>query len=65
MSAQELIDMTRLGALVQPEDNQQRDIHSVQVIDDAALVHLELNDWVDLLQFVRIKDQWKIINVLW
>lgn len=65
MSALELVQFARGGHGKQPEDRRQRDVQVLDVFGGAAVVRLEMNDWIDYLQIARYEGRWVIVNVLW
>lgn len=65
MSKDELVELVAGGTLQQPPDHRQADINIVEIYGDAAIVRLEMNDWIDFLQLIKLDGQWSIINVLW
>lgn len=48
-----------------PPAEQQKDITILDQFGDAAVVKVTANRWVDYLQMVKWKGDWKILNVLW
>lgn len=48
-----------------PAAEQQKGITILDQFGDAAVVKVNANRWVDYLQMVKWKGEWKILNVLW
>jgi hypothetical protein len=65
MTADELIGLTREGALKTPKEQWQRSVTVLQVDQDIATVRLESPWFVDHLQMGRFGDRWVIVNALW
>lgn len=65
MSSDELIGLTRKGALKTPKEQWQRSVKVLQVDRDIATVRLESPWFVDHLQMGRFGDRWVIVNALW
>jgi len=66
MSAMTLVQSTRKGWGAQvPEETRRTDVTILDVFGNAAVVKLEMHDWVDFLQMVKMEDRWVIANVLW
>ena len=66
MSAMKLVQSTRAGygAKVAVEDRKTV-VTIMEVFGNAAIVKLEMHDWVDYMHMVKTQGHWKIINVLW
>ncbi|MBO9662599.1 MAG: nuclear transport factor 2 family protein [Dokdonella sp.] len=65
MTSDELIGLTRKGALKTPKEQWQRSVKVLQVDQDIATVRLESPWFVDHLQMGRFGDRWVIVNALW
>lgn len=65
MSSDELIGLTRKGALKTPKEQWQRSVKVLQVDQDIATVRLESPWFVDHLQMGRFGERWVIVNALW
>lgn len=66
MTAMELVQGTRSGFGKQtPAAEQQKDVTILDVIGGAAIVKLEMRDWVDYMHVGKSNGKWVIINVLW
>jgi len=66
MSAMRLVQSTRAGygAKVAPE-TRKTVVTILEVYGNAAIVKLEMHDWVDFMQMARLDGRWVIVNVLW
>jgi hypothetical protein len=65
-SAMGLILATRSRAgRATPESQRQEDVTILDRFQNAAVVKIVANDWIDYLQVAKFNGQWKIINVLW
>lgn len=66
MSAMALVQGTRGGFGKQtPKDQQQKDVTVYDVTGGAAIVKLEMRDWVDYMHIAKSNGKWVIVNVLW
>jgi hypothetical protein len=65
MTSDELIGLTRKGALKTPRERWQRSVEVLRVDADVATVRLESPWFVDHLQMGRFGDRWVIVNALW
>lgn len=65
MTSDELIGLTRKGALKTPREQWQRSVEVLRVDQDVATVRLESPWFVDHLQMGRFGDRWVIVNALW
>ena len=66
MSALSLVQATRNGGGSQtPVDQRKAIVTIMEVYGNAACVKLEMHDWNDYMQMVKLDGSWKIINVLW
>lgn len=65
MSADELIDLTRQGALRTPHDRWDRQVAVLDVAGNIAVARVETPWFVDFLELGRSGDRWLIINALW
>lgn len=65
MTSDELIDLTRKGALKTPRGQWHRSVEVLRVDQDVATVRLESPWFVDHLQMGRFGDRWVIVNALW
>ncbi len=65
MSADELVRLTREGALKTPREQWQRTVSVLQVDQDIATVRLESPWFIDHLQMGRFDGRWVIVNALW
>ena len=64
-AAMGLVLGTRAGGGKKPESQRQEDVTILDRFQNAAMVKIVANDWVDYLQVAKFNGQWKIINVLW
>ncbi|MBZ5710537.1 nuclear transport factor 2 family protein [Nannocystis pusilla] len=65
MSADELIDLTRQGALKTPKEQWNRSVRVLDVTGTAAVVRVETPWFVDYFHMGRFGDRWLIVNALW
>jgi hypothetical protein len=62
--AQMLIQRTRRRSPT-PEGQRRTNIRILDTYKDAASVRVDAERWVDYLQVVKWRGEWKIVNVLW
>jgi hypothetical protein len=66
MGAMSLVQVTRRGFGKQtPKEQQQKDVTILDMMENSAVVKLEMREWVDYMQIGRIGGRWVIVNVLW
>lgn len=65
MTTDELVDLTRKGALKTPHDQWQRSVALLSVDGDIATVRVETKWFVDHLQMAKFGDRWVIVNAIW
>ncbi|WP_057923751.1 nuclear transport factor 2 family protein [Lysobacter capsici] len=65
MSKEELVELTRQGALKTPKDQWNRTCRVLDVTDEAASVRLETPWFVDYFHMGRFDGKWIIVNALW
>ncbi len=65
MSKEELVSLTKQGALKTPVEQWQRSCKVLDVSDTAASVRLETPWFVDYFHMGRFGDRWIIVNALW
>ena len=66
MSAMSLVQGTRSGYGKQtPKEEQQKDITVFDATGGAAIVKLEMRDWIDYMHIAKSNGKWVIVNVLW
>jgi hypothetical protein len=66
MGALTLVQVTRRGFGKQtPKEQQQKDITILDMMENSAVVKMEMRDWVDYMQMGKIGGRWVIVNVLW
>lgn len=66
MSAMKLVQSTRAGygTKVAPE-TRKTVVTIIEVYGNAAIVKLEMHEWIDFMQMAKLDDRWVIVNVLW
>lgn len=65
MSRDELIDLTRQGALKTPRDQWDRSVTVLDVAGNVAVARVETPWFVDHLNLGRFGERWVIVNALW
>lgn len=65
MSKEELVSLTKQGALKTPKEQWDRTCKILDVTDNAASVRLETPWFVDYFHMGRFGDRWIIVNALW
>ncbi len=65
MSADELVRLTREGALKTPREQGQRTVTGLQGDQEIGTVRLESPWFIDHLQMGRFDGRWVIVNALW
>jgi hypothetical protein len=66
MGALTLVQVTRRGFGKQtPKEQQQKDVTVLDLLENSAMVKLEMRDWIDYMQMGKIGGRWVIVNVLW
>lgn len=65
MSREELVELTRQGALKTPREQWNRSCRVLDVTADAASVRLETPWFVDYFHMGRFGERWIIVNALW
>lgn len=65
MGKDELVGLTRQGALKTPRDQWDRSCRVLDVTDTAASVRLETPWFVDYFHMGRFGERWIIVNALW
>jgi hypothetical protein len=65
MSKEELVGLTRQGALKTPRDQWDRTCRVLDATDSAASVRLETPWFVDYFHMGRFGERWIIVNALW
>ena len=65
MSRDELVELTRQGALKTPRARWDRSCSVLDVAGDAAVVRAETPWFVDFFHVGRFGDRWIIVNALW
>lgn len=65
MSKEELVGLTRQGALKTPKEQWNRSCRVLDVTGNAASVRLETPWFVDYFHMGRFGERWVIVNALW
>lgn len=65
MSKEELVNLTKEGALKTPKEQWNRTCKVLDVSDTAASVRLETPWFVDYFHMGRFGERWIIVNALW
>ncbi|RNF84478.1 nuclear transport factor 2 family protein [Montanilutibacter psychrotolerans] len=65
MSKEELVGLTREGALKTPKEQWERSCRVLDVIGNTASVRLETKWFVDYFHMGRFDGKWIIVNALW
>lgn len=65
MSRDELVDLTRQGALKTPREQWDRSVRVLDIAGNAAIARVETPWFVDYLNFGRFGDRWVIVNAIW
>lgn len=65
MSKEELVALTKQGALKTPKEKWDRSCRVLDVTDSAASVRLETPWFVDYFHMGRFDGKWIIVNALW
>ena len=65
MSKEELVGLTKEGALKTPREQWERSCRVLDVTDTAASVRLETPWFVDYFHMGRFDGKWIIVNALW
>jgi len=65
MGKEELVELTRQGALKTPKEKWDRSCMVLDVAGDIAAVRAETPWFVDFFHMGRFDDRWVIVNALW
>lgn len=65
MSKEELVELTRQGALKTPKEQWNRSCTVLDVAGNAAAVRAETPWFVDFFHMGKFDDRWIIVNALW
>lgn len=65
MSKEELVELTRRGALKTPEAQWNRSCAALDVAGNAAVARAETPWFVDFFHLGKFGDRWIIVNALW
>ena len=63
--AMALVQRTRSGMGLTPEDKQQKDVTILDQYGNAASVKVVATRWIDYLHMAKFEGKWVIVNVLW
>ena len=65
MTKEELVELTRAGALKTPRDRWERSVRVLDVAGNAAVARVETPWFVDYFHLGRWNGRWVIVNALW
>lgn len=65
MGKEELVDLTRRGAIKSPRDRWQRTVRVLDLHGNAAVARVETPWFVDFFHLGRWNGRWLIVNALW
>jgi hypothetical protein len=65
MSKDELVQLTKEGALKTPKDQWSRSVPVLDIAGNAAVARVETPWFVDYFHLGRFGDRWVIVNALW
>ncbi|MDG2529246.1 nuclear transport factor 2 family protein [Caulobacter endophyticus] len=65
MNRDELVDLTRQGALKTPREQWNRSVRVLDIAGNVAVARVETPWFVDHLNLGRFGDRWVIVNALW
>ena len=65
MSRDELVELTRQGALKTPRDQWDRSVRVLDITENVASARLETPWFVDYFHLGRFGERWVIVNALW
>jgi len=65
MSREELVELTRQGALKTPKERWDRSCSALDVAGNAAVARAETPWFVDYFHLGKFGDRWIIVNALW
>lgn len=65
MNRDELVDLTRQGALKTPREQWSRSVRVLDIAGNVAVARVETPWFVDHLNLGRFGDRWVIVNALW
>lgn len=65
MTKEELVDLTRQGALKTPRSEWSRSVKVLDVAGNAAVARVETPWFVDYFHLGRFGERWVIVNALW
>ena len=65
MSKDELVDLTRQGALKTPRDQWSRSVRVLDIAGNAAVARVETPWFIDYFHLGRFGERWVIVNAMW
>ena len=65
MSAMSLVQWTRGGSGITPEQEQRKEVTIFDLSENAASAKIVATTWIDYLHLAKWQGKWVIINVLW
>lgn len=65
MSKEELVDLTRRGALKTPREQWDRQVRVLDITGDVAVARVETPWFVDYFHLGRFGERWVIVNAMW
>jgi len=65
MSKEELVDLTRQGALKTPKAEWSRSVRVLDIAGNAAVARVETPWFIDYFHLGRFGERWVIVNALW
>jgi Putative lumazine-binding len=65
MSKEELVELTRRGALKTPRDQWDRQVRVLDISGDIAVARVETPWFVDYFHLGRFGERWVIVNAMW
>lgn len=65
MSKEELVELTRQGALKTPKDQWSRSVRVLDIAGDVAVARVETPWFTDFFHLGRFGDRWVIVNAMW
>lgn len=65
MSKEELVELTRQGALKTPKDQWSRSVRVLDIAGDVAVARVETPWFTDYFHLGRFGDRWVIVNAMW
>ncbi len=65
MTKEELVDLTKQGALKTPKEEWSRSVRVLDIAGNAAVARVETPWFVDYFHLGRFGERWVIVNALW